>query len=60
MYTFEQTLEVSRRINAGRVLFIHLEEYWNRGHDDYARIAARCENIRFAYDGYHTEVAREV
>ncbi len=60
LYTFEQTLELSWRINAGRVLFIHLEEYWNRGHDDYARIAARCENIQFAYDGYHTEVAREV
>ncbi len=56
LYTFEQTLELSRRIGAKRVLFVHLEEYWNRGYDDYAEISRRRRRIEFARDGYRTEV----
>ncbi len=56
LYTFEQTLALSRRINARRVLFVHLEEYWNRSHDDYLAIAEKHENIIFAYDGFHISV----
>jgi phosphoribosyl 1,2-cyclic phosphate phosphodiesterase len=51
LYTFEETLDLAKRIRAGRVLFIHLEEYWNRGHDDYIALEERCDNVRFAYDG---------
>jgi len=56
LYTFEETLALAKRIQAGQVLFIHLEEYWNRGHDDYAALAANFDNIRFAYDGMHLVV----
>lgn len=56
LYTFEQTLALAKRIQAGKILFIHLEEYWNRSHDDYAALEAKSDNIRFAYDGMHVVV----
>jgi phosphoribosyl 1,2-cyclic phosphate phosphodiesterase len=51
LYTFEETLALAERIGARQVLFVHLEEYWNRSHDDYLAIEDRFPNIRFAYDG---------
>lgn len=54
LYTFEQTLELAARIKAKKVLFVHLEEYWNRGYDDYS--AMESDGIRFAYDGMQTDV----
>jgi phosphoribosyl 1,2-cyclic phosphate phosphodiesterase len=51
LYTFQETLALGRRIHAAQVLFVHLEEYWNRGYDDYLAIQADFENIAFAYDG---------
>jgi phosphoribosyl 1,2-cyclic phosphate phosphodiesterase len=51
LYTFDQTLALARRIKAKQVLFVHLEEYWNRGHDDYMAIEKEHEGIRFAHDG---------
>jgi len=49
LYTFEQTLELAARIKARKVLFVHLEEYWNRSYDDYR--ALESDGIKFAYDG---------
>ena len=49
LYTFEQTMHLTTRLQAKRVLFVHLEEYWNRSYDDYC--ALESQNIRFAYDG---------
>jgi phosphoribosyl 1,2-cyclic phosphate phosphodiesterase len=51
LYTFEQTLELARRLQAKKVVFVHLEEYWNRSHDDYRALEAKHPGIRFAYDG---------
>ena len=51
LYTFDETLALAKRIKAGQVLFVHLEEYWNRGHDDYRAIEKEHFNIRFAHDG---------
>lgn len=51
LYTFEQTLELAGRINAKEILFIHLEEYWNKSHDDYMAIEADHAHVRFAFDG---------
>ena len=51
LYTFEQTLALAGRIKAEKILFIHLEEYWNRGHDDYLALQEKFDNVRFAYDG---------
>ncbi|MDY6836740.1 MAG: MBL fold metallo-hydrolase [Thermodesulfobacteriota bacterium] len=56
LYTFEETLALARRIRADHVLFIHLEEYWNRSHDDYVALEASLDNVRFAYDGMHVNV----
>ena len=54
LYTFEQTLELAARIKARKVLFVHLEEYWNRSYDDYC--ALESDAIRFAYDGIQMNV----
>jgi phosphoribosyl 1,2-cyclic phosphate phosphodiesterase len=51
VYTFEQTLDLATRLQAKRVLLIHLEEYWNRSYDDYLALESRNQMIRFAYDG---------
>lgn len=51
LYTFEQTMELAGRLQADRVLFVHLEEYWNRTYDDYRALELQDETIRFAYDG---------
>ena len=54
LYTFEQTLDLAARIKARKVLFVHLEEYWNRSYDDYC--ALESKSIRFAYDGMQIQV----
>ena len=56
LYTFEETLDLAKRIQADQVLFIHIEEYWNRSHDDYLAIQEEFENIRFAFDGMRVEI----
>jgi phosphoribosyl 1,2-cyclic phosphate phosphodiesterase len=56
LYTFDQTLALAGRIKAERVLFIHIEEYWNRGHDDYLALQEKFENVRFAHDGMRVEI----
>ena len=54
LYTFEQTLELAARIEARKVLFVHLEEYWNRSYDDYC--ALESDGLKFAYDGIQVNV----
>jgi phosphoribosyl 1,2-cyclic phosphate phosphodiesterase len=54
LYTFEQTIDLAARIEAKKVLFVHLEEYWNRSYDDYC--ALELDGIRFAYDGMQIKV----
>jgi len=49
LYTFDETLALGRRLKADRIVFVHLEEYWNRSFLDYQ--AMEKENLRFAYDG---------
>jgi len=56
LYTFEQTMDLAARIQAKKVLFVHLEEYWNRSHDDYRALESRDRRIRFAYDGMQLTV----
>ena len=54
LYTFEQTLELAAMIEAKRVLFVHLEEYWNRSYEDYRGMES--DYISFAYDGISIDV----
>ncbi len=56
LYSFDQTLEIAGKIRAKEILFIHLEEYWNRTYDDYKRLEKKYPNIRFAYDGMSLEI----
>ena len=56
LYTFEQTLELSKRIQAKKVVFTHLEEYWNRSYDDYLSLEPANKWFRFAYDGMKLNV----
>jgi len=53
LYTFEETMDLARRIEARQILFVHLEEYWNRSHDDYVAMEKKFNNVRFAFDGMH-------
>ena len=56
LYTFEETVALAWRIKAKKVLFVHMEEYWNRGYDDYQAIQKELNNIQFAYDGMEVTV----
>lgn len=56
LYTFQETLALAERVQAANILFVHLEEYWNRSYDDYKALEARFENVRFAHDGMTVEV----
>jgi phosphoribosyl 1,2-cyclic phosphate phosphodiesterase len=51
LYTYEQTLELAERLQAKKVVFVHLEEYWNRSYDDYRALESKDERLRFACDG---------
>ena len=54
LYTFEQTLELVARIKGKRVLFVHLEAYWNCSYDDYC--AMESDGIKSAYAGMQMNV----
>ena len=56
LYTFEQTMALAARLQARKVVFVHLEEYWNRSYDDYCALASKHSRICFAYDGMHLRV----
>jgi phosphoribosyl 1,2-cyclic phosphate phosphodiesterase len=51
LYTFEETMALARRIGSRKVLFTHLEEYWNRSYTDYVEIENKHHGVTFAYDG---------
>jgi len=44
-------MDLAARIEAKRVLFVHLEEYWNRSYDDYLALESKYPGVGFAYDG---------
>ena len=56
LYTFEQTMDLATRIQAKKIVFVHLEEYWNRSYDDYRALESKDQRIRFAYDGMQLTV----
>ncbi len=56
LYSFEQTLELAQKARASQILFVHLEEHWNRSYDDYLALASQYPGIRFAYDGMQVSV----
>lgn len=56
LYTFEDTLQLAERLGARQVLFVHLEEYWNRSYDDYSALESADGRISFAYDGMEINI----
>jgi len=56
LYTYKQTVSLAERFEAQKILFVHLEEYWNRSYDDYCTLEKDNPHIRFAYDGMQIEV----
>ncbi|MFP4085318.1 MAG: MBL fold metallo-hydrolase [Desulfobacteraceae bacterium] len=56
LYTFEQTVSLARKIGAKQVLFVHLEEYWNRTYEDYREIANRLDHMKFSHDGMQVKI----
>jgi len=56
IYTFEETLALAVRIEAKNVIFIHLEEYWNRSYDDYLQLESAGDQFKFAYDGMEIHI----
>jgi phosphoribosyl 1,2-cyclic phosphate phosphodiesterase len=42
---------VATRIQAKKIVFVHLEEYWNRSYDNYRALESEDQRIQFAYDG---------
>lgn len=56
LYSFNETLEISRQIRAKKVVFTHIEEYWNRSYSDYVEMEKELDNIQFSYDGMEIEV----
>ena len=51
LYTFTETVALARRIRARQVVFVHLEEYWNRSYEDYRVLEQKMRQVRFAFDG---------
>ncbi len=53
--SFEETVEIARRLGAGRTIFTHIEELWQRTPEDYDALAAgpelRAIAASFAHDG---------
>lgn len=56
LYTFDETRGLAERIGARQILFVHLEEYWNRGYDDYLELEKQFDNLRFAHDGMRIRI----
>lgn len=56
LYTFEETVDLARRLGAVKVLFVHLEEYWNRSYRDYLALEETFKNLCFAYDGLRMRI----
>jgi phosphoribosyl 1,2-cyclic phosphate phosphodiesterase len=56
LYTIDETIALSKRIKAKQVLFVHLEEYWNRSHTDYFSMRCDYDNVQFAYDGMSVKI----
>jgi len=58
LYTFEQTMSLAARLQAKEVIFMHLEEHWNRSYDDYCALEVENQGIHFAYDGMQLTVEK--
>jgi phosphoribosyl 1,2-cyclic phosphate phosphodiesterase len=56
LYTIDETIALGERIRAKKILFIHLEEYWNRSYTDYSSIQDAYDNVQFAYDGMRVKI----
>jgi phosphoribosyl 1,2-cyclic phosphate phosphodiesterase len=49
-------MALATHLQAKKVVFVHLEEYWNRSYDDYHALERNNQMIRYAYDGMQLRV----
>lgn len=56
LYTYEETLALAERIEAKNIIFIHLEEYWNRSYEEYLELESVGNYVKFAYDGMEINI----
>ncbi len=56
LYTFEETLALAGRIQAKQILFVHIEEYWNRSYADYFALQNKFDNVLFSFDGMNLTI----
>ena len=59
LYTFKETMALARRIGSRKILFVHLEEYWNRSYTDYLDIERIHRDITFACDNMRVDIRSE-
>jgi phosphoribosyl 1,2-cyclic phosphate phosphodiesterase len=50
---FEETLEITDRINPRKAILTHIEQLWARSYDDYLELEKNYHEykLQFAYDG---------
>lgn len=56
LYSIDETLEIAKKIRAKKIVFTHLEEYWNRNYDQFKELEKSYTNVKFAFDGMVIEV----
>ncbi len=58
LYSFQEILDIAQKLNAKKILFMHIEELWGKSFDDYKKIEREYKNynIEFSYDGMKVEI----
>lgn len=56
LYTFPETRELAQRIKSKKLVFVHIEEYWNRSYDDCCALESDDPFVRIAFDGMQLEL----
>jgi len=58
LFSFEEILNLIKKISAKRTLIVHIEEEWGKSFDDYKKLEEKYAryNLQFAYDGMKIEL----
>lgn len=53
LYSFDETINIGKKIKAKKIIFSHIEELYGKSYDDLKKIEKKYkkDNIQFAYDG---------
>jgi phosphoribosyl 1,2-cyclic phosphate phosphodiesterase len=58
LFSFDEILELARKLNAKKVIITHIEEEWGRSFDELKEVELKQEDmdIKFAYDGMRIKI----